>query len=85
MSDSPQMAAYRYMSPQSAEACSILRNGGTWEAEDPPALIEDYTQPVAMNATYKVHQFKARPRGPFGRVWHEVYSVETGEIVGHIN
>lgn len=69
MTDSPQKLAYRH-TPLTGNGVSLLRNGGVWEALGP---------------SYRPHQFKARPRGRFGAVWHEVYSVETGEVVGRIN
>lgn len=84
MADSPQMAAYRHM-PPTGDGCSMLMNGGMWQVRDPLLPVEIYPQPVPETATYKVHQFKARPRGRFGAVYHEIYSVETGEVVGRIN
>lgn len=83
MTETPQMAAYRHM-PPTDDGRSILKNGGTWKACDPFPPIEDY-ETVPETVTFQVHHFKARPRGRFGRVWHEVYSVETGEVVGRIN
>ena len=87
MADSPQRLAYRHMQPQSAHDCSTLMNGGVWQARDPllPFSGQYIENGPPINATYRVHLFKARPRGRFGRVWHEIYSVETGEVVGRIN
>lgn len=84
MADSPQMAAYKHM-PAQGNGPSILRNGGVWQVRDPLPPTEDRISLVGPHDAFKIHEFKARPRGRFGEVYHEVYSVETGEVVGRIN
>jgi hypothetical protein len=78
MVDTPEMAAYRNTRPD----LHILMDGGVWNAPEPPGLVQSAPQHRTIDAMFRMFQYKARRIGP---TRYEIYSVETGEVVGRIN
>lgn len=84
MTDSPEMAAYRATRPD----LYILMQGGVWNASEPLYTVQVAPRHRAMSPlkpVLRVFQYKARRIGAAIGLLYEVYSVETGEVVGRIN
>jgi len=81
----PEFKAYWFNQPKSRDAINMLRDVGIWQAYEAPKPLGDFAPNdfTSMDQAIKIYQFKARRIDRAGA--YEIYSVTTGEIVGHIN